>query len=156
MAAQTAKTPLLAHEEAEGKPTPRATATAVHTLAWARALAGGLAFLSPALTAKLFLIPGVTAASMGAYQLRLFGVRDFVIGELLWTERPPLDSAPMDARDRRALRKMLVANVVTDGLDVLATAGAFYVGAIPRPAALMVGGGAAAFLSLGLLGLARI
>jgi len=156
MATASTKTPLLAPQEADGTPTPRGTATAVHALAWARALTGGLAFLSPALTAKLFLVPGVTAASMSAYQLRLFGVRDFVIGELLWVERPPLDGAPMDRRDRAALRRMLVANVVTDGLDVLATAGAFYVGAIPKPAALMVGGGAVAFLSLGLLGLARI
>jgi len=157
MAAQTPKTPLLhtAHDP-DAKPTPKGIAAAVHTLAWARVVTGGLAFLAPTLTAKLFLVPGVGATSLAAYQLRLFGVRDFVIGELLWAERPPVDGRAMEQRDRAALRTVLLANVATDGLDVLATAGALYLGAIPKPAALMVGGGAVAFLSLGLLGLARI
>jgi len=158
MAAQTAKpakTPLV-HQDDEGKPTPRVTATVVHLLTWGRVILGGLSYLTPALVAKLFLIPGVTATSLSTYPLRLFGVRELVLSGLLWTERPPLDGAPMDRRERRALQKMLVANVVTDSLDALATVGAFYMGVISPPSALLMGCGSGTFISVGLLGLATI
>jgi hypothetical protein len=154
MAAQPAKTPVQKEEEA--KPTSRVTATVVQLLIWGRVVLGGLSYVTPALMAKLVLVPGVSATSLAAYPVQLFGVRELILSGLLWTERAPFNGAPMDSRHRRAVQKMLVANVITDSLDLLATAGAFYMGLFPRPAGLLMCSGAVTFISVGLLGLATV
>lgn len=136
----------------------------VHALAWLRVAAGGLALVAPSFTAKAFLLPGVTPGSLASYQLRLFGIRDFVIGELLWTVRPEFSSTRSPGsgieadrvRDRQELRRILWANVATDTLDVVVTGAAVATRAIPKTAGLAVGGGAAAFLAMGLVGLATM
>lgn len=92
---------------------------------------------------------------MSLYQLRLFGIRDAVIGELTWLHRPPFHK-PLDDAQRNQLRTMLLANVATDATDVVVTAAALAVGAIGRNAAIAIGGGAVTFLSLGLVGLAKL
>lgn len=121
----------------------------------ARVIAGGMALIAPTFTGKLFLIPAAAMTPMSAYQLRLFGIRDAVIGELTWLHRPAFRK-PLDEGDRKQLRTILLANVATDATDVVVTAAAMAMGAIGRNAALAIGGGAVTFLSLGLVGLAKL
>jgi len=155
MAAKTAKTPLVKQEE-EDKPTSKVTATVAQLLIWGRVVLGSVSYIAPALLAKLFLIPGVTPTSLSTYPLQLFGVRELTLSGILWTVRPPLNGAPMDSRARRAVRNMFIANVVTDSLDALATIGAYRMGIISHPSALLMGSGAASFITVGLVGLATI
>lgn len=136
--------------------------TAVHALAWARVIAGGMAVVVPSLAARLFQLPGISSTSISAYFIRLFGIRDVVIGELTWVHRPKFASPgsaseeSMSEVERKTLRTILFANVATDAMDVVAAATALSSGAIPRNAALFIGGGAVTFLGLGLIGLAKI
>ncbi|KAH8704106.1 hypothetical protein BGW36DRAFT_423632 [Talaromyces proteolyticus] len=164
----TPKTPLIPSTSRSDNTTSRQPSNfaigTVQALAWLRVVAGGAALVAPSFTAKLFFLPGVTPGSLASYQLRLFGIRDAVIGELLYTVRPKFPSAASPAsqtesdweRDRKELRRMLWANVATDALDVVVTGTALAAGIIPRSAAVAVGGGATVFLLMGLVGLKTI
>ena len=124
-----------------------------------RAAAGLAAMVSPVLVGKLFFIP--MAHPQSAWILRLFGVRDLVAGELtFFTGR---SSKPDELRpiaqveaEKRHLRNVLVANVAIDSLDLVCTSAALFQGTVTRAGFAGVGGGAAAFLLMGLLGLKAI
>ncbi|QKX54945.1 uncharacterized protein TRUGW13939_02035 [Talaromyces rugulosus] len=136
----------------------------VQALAWLRVVAGGAALVAPCFTAKLFFLPGVTPGSLASYQLRLFGIRDAMIGELLYSVRPKFPSTASPAsqtesdreRDRKELRRMLWANFATDALDIVVTGAALATGIIPRSPAFALGGGAIVFLLMDLVGLKAI
>jgi hypothetical protein len=148
-------------------PTPF-TIGLITTLSSLRALAGFSCILAPTFTGTLFRLP-IPATSTNAVLLRLFGVRDAVIGELLWTVRPAAasvagertkiaadegaGSAATARAERKELKRILWANVATDGLDLVCVAVALGRGALGRPAAACVGGGAATFLVMGLMAL---
>jgi hypothetical protein len=79
---------------------------------------------------------------------RLFGARDGVLGELLWTaEREG------EHNDRRELKRALWAGVAADGLDIASCAYAVATGTLSRQAGALLGGGAVVFLVLGIVGL---
>jgi hypothetical protein len=83
---------------------------------------------------------------MGAYQLRLFGIRDAVIGGMLYSAIPrsaeAVEGWKESGKGRGELRRMLWANVVTDAVDIVVTAAAMATSGIGRPGGLCVGGAA--------------
>ena len=137
----------------------------VNSLAWLRVVAGASCIVAPVFTGRLFQF-AVAPASMHAATLQLFGVRDFAVGELTWFVRPRGPRAgeedtgagarPRTEGERQELRRVLWANVAVDTLDLAVMAFAYSRGAIPGPAFLCVGGGAAAFAALGGLALRQI
>jgi hypothetical protein len=86
----------------------------------------------------MYLWQGYNAVLMvnRSYQLRLFGICDFVIGELLYSVRPEFSSTPSRwsgievdrVRERKELSRILWANVATDTLDVVVTGAAVATG----------------------------
>jgi hypothetical protein len=124
----------------------------VNCLGYFRAGLGFCAILAPTTVGKIFLTP-IAVHSTESTLLRLVGVRDLVIGELTWFVRP----RPSHGQSERGeLRRVIYANMATDTLDLACLAFAAYKGAIPRPAAGIIGGGAAAFLGMGLLALREL
>jgi hypothetical protein len=139
-------------------PTPF-TVGVVNGLSYLRAIAGFSCIIAPTFTGKLFQIP-IVANSTNSILLRLFGVRDAVIGELLWTVRPRsgewTKSLAAAHAEQKELKRILWANVATDGLDLACIAFALSKGALSKPAAACVGGGAATFLVMGLIALKEL
>jgi hypothetical protein len=82
--------------------------------------------------------------------LRLFGGRDIVFGELTWFVRPRSGIA-MTVEERRETRRLMWANVATDAMDIAVLAFCVSKGAIGKTGAALVGGGAVAFLGMGLM-----
>jgi hypothetical protein len=80
---------------------------------------------------------------------RLFGVRDLVIGELLLTAGD--DKLPDGGR--REIKRMLWANIGTDVVDVGSILIGLATGTVGRAPAAIFGGGAAAFVILGAIGM---
>lgn len=75
---------------------------------------------------------------------RMFGIRDAVLGGLLYTADNPA-----------AVRRALIAGAVVDGIDALGCAYGVFNGDIEMLAGDLVGGGALVFLAMGLWGLRR-
>lgn len=122
------------------KPIAKTTITALGAI---RAVAGAGLLIAPVFIGKLFHVP-VTAQS--ALLARAVGTRDLVLGELLLT-------ADKDTKDRKEVKRALWAGVSTDALDVGATVFALATGQLTRTGAGLFGGGATAFLLLGMIGL---
>jgi hypothetical protein len=97
---------------------------------------------------------------MGAYQLRLFGIREAVIGGMLYSAIPRSAEAVEEwkgsGKGRGELRRVLWANVVTDAVDIVVTAAAMATGGIGRPGGLCVCGAAVGALVMGLVGLGKV
>ena len=108
-----------------------------------RAVAGAGLLVAPIFIGKLFHVP-VTAQS--ALLARAVGTRDLVLGELLLT-------SDRDAKDRKEVNRALWAGVATDALDLGAAVFALSTGQLTKMGAGLFGGGATAFLLLGLVGL---
>ncbi|KAL2872409.1 uncharacterized protein BJX67DRAFT_376231 [Aspergillus lucknowensis] len=99
----------------------------------------GLGFLiAPRPCASLFAIPYTPEAALGA---RLTGTRDMTLGALLLT------SGSSSSEDVR--RRALLAGIATDAIDVLSCLWGYLDGTLPGTAALVLGGGAALMLDLG-------
>ena len=75
---------------------------------------------------------------------RLFGVRDLVLGLLLWTSR---------GESGCELQRALWAGLVVDAIDVCSCALGVLDGTVGERAVLCVGAGALSFAGLGVLGL---
>jgi hypothetical protein len=115
----------------------------IYTLAGLRTGVGISCLLAPATVLRLCQL---AAPSSAALSLRLGGVRDIVIGGLLWT-----------ADGKSALRRALIAGAVVDAMDVLCIAWGMWEGELqPGWAALLLGGGAGALCLIGLAGLKAI
>jgi hypothetical protein len=67
----------------------------------------------------------------------MFGIRDAVLGGLLYTASTPL-----------AVRRALIAGMVVDGIDILIAAYGVWNGDLDALAADLVGGGAVVFLGM--------
>jgi hypothetical protein len=81
--------------------------------------------------------------------VRLFGVREFMLGELLMTAEDKNSST----RGRREIRRALLANMGTDAVDVCSVVFAVATGAMGRVPGALFGGAGAVALGLGVLGL---
>ncbi|KAL3442249.1 hypothetical protein BJX65DRAFT_313028 [Aspergillus insuetus] len=126
-------------------------------------IAAGLGFLTlPGPVATLFGMPFTPEAVIGC---RMAGARDIVIGVLLYTSRDISSNAisadDRDAKTDRSTRlgmknrgwsarqRALVAGIAVDAIDVLACLWCYLDGSLPLTPALLLGGGAAVLLDLG-------
>jgi hypothetical protein len=100
---------------------------------------GFFSLLAPSTTLSLFQMPVHSSALVTT---RLFGVRDAVLGGLLWTADSPA-----------AVRRALIAGVIVDGIDALGAVYGLWQGDLDMLATDLVGGGAIVFLAMGLYGL---
>ena len=100
---------------------------------------GAFSFLAPSTTLSLFQMPISSSALVAT---RMFGVRDAVLGGLLWTAESPA-----------SVRRALIAGAVVDGIDALAAAYGLWQGDMDMLATDLVGGGAIVFFAMGLYGL---
>ncbi|KAL2857618.1 hypothetical protein BJX68DRAFT_263178 [Aspergillus pseudodeflectus] len=127
-------------------------------------IAFGLGFLTiPGPLAALSRMPFSPEAAIGC---RMAGARDIVIGALLYTSlsrssNPTTTAA--DARDAKpasarqgprnrvwsATQGALIAGMAVDAMDVLACLWGYLDGSLPLTPALLLGGGAAVLLDLG-------
>jgi hypothetical protein len=126
--------------EQQFRPYAKNTITALGAI---RAIAGAGLLIAPQFIGKLFHVP-VTAQS--ALLARAVGTRDLVLGELLLT-------ADRSAKDTKEMKRALWAGLATDALDIGATVFALASGHLTRTGAGLFGGGAAAFLLLGTIGI---
>ncbi|KAL2800376.1 hypothetical protein BJX66DRAFT_332515 [Aspergillus keveii] len=126
-------------------------------------IAAGLGFLTlPGPVATLFRMPFTTEAGIGC---RMAGARDIVIGALLYTSLTrssnatsadtrdaKTNSSRQDPRERvwSARQRALAAGIAVDAIDVLACLWCYFDGSFPATPALLLGGGAAVLLDLGI------
>ena len=154
------KDPFIAPTNNPNPPPSTITTATLRTLSVLRLVAGTAALLAPTTTGKLFLIPTIAPRSMAAYQLRLFGIRDAVIGGMLYCALPKgteqVEEWKESGRGRMELRRAVWANVVTDAVDIVVTGLAMANGGIGRAGGLCVGGAAVGFLVMGLVGLGTV
>ena len=129
-----------ANDELIPKPIAKNTIFALGAI---RAVAGAGLLIAPVFIGKLFHVP-VTAQS--ALLARAVGTRDLVLGELLLT-------ADKNGTDRKEVKRALWAGVAADALDLGATVFALSTSQLSKTGAGLFGGGATAFLLLGLVGL---
>jgi hypothetical protein len=81
--------------------------------------------------------------------VRLFAIRDFMLGELLVTA----EDRNSPTGGRREIRRALLANIGSDAVDICSIGFALATGTMGRVPGALFGGGAALFLGLGVLGL---
>ena len=122
-------------------------------LAALRMTVGGATLLFPMQCSALF---GVPMAPENKIMARLFGVRDLVLGVLLWTARNHSSTSSITSANGAEdgfLRRTLWAGLTVDVIDVCSCAWGELDGTVSNRAVLGVGAGAASFAGLGLLGL---
>ena len=112
-------------------------------LAALRIAVGGSTLVLPLQASALF---GVPMAPENKIMARLFGIRDLVLGVLLWTSRG----------ESEILRRAMWAGLVIDAVDVCSCAFGVLDGTVRNRAILSVGAGALSFVGLALLGLRSI
>lgn len=105
-----------------------------------RMFAGGITWLSPALSSRLFGLGRIAPGGSPGLVARLFGIRDLVLGAAVHHPDPAVRKA------------VLQAGVVCDSADVVASLIAIRAGA-PKTTLLGATGGAALFVVLGLTAL---
>jgi hypothetical protein len=111
-------------------------------LSTARIGFGTLSFLAPSSTLSLFRVSPVPVPGSAILATRMFGIRDAVLGALLYTADNPA-----------AVRRALIAGAVVDGIDAMACVYGVMNGDIEMLGADLVGGGALVFLAMGFWGL---
>ncbi len=107
-------------------------------LASSRSLFGAAFLLAPEHSSGLINFPFHPNAAHG---LRLFGVRDVVVGGLLWSADTP-----------KLKRQALIAGLIIDVIDLISTGVGLWEGTLDNTRAVWTGG-AAVFVALGLWGL---
>jgi hypothetical protein len=117
--------------------------TIITALGAIRAVGGAGLLIAPIFVGKVFHVPITAQSSLVA---RAVGTRDLVLGELLLT-------ADTKSKDRTEVKRALWAGIATDALDIGATVFAIASGNLSKTGAGLFGGGATAFLLLGLVGL---
>lgn len=108
-------------------------------LASARLIVGASSWLFPYQASRVFALMTLTPESTIA--MRLFGVRDAVLGVLL-----------IAAKTGAERQRIVNAGLVVDAIDVLACLAGYAMGEQEPKVAAMVAGEAAALVGLGLLG----
>jgi hypothetical protein len=158
----TSKIPLLSNNRLDAGPlaTPSPLGVGLaNSLSYLRLGVGLACVAAPTFTCKIFQLT-IAPNSVQSTLARLFGGRDIVLAELLWFVRPKGGDkntmSPNTVEERRELRRILWANVASDTMDIAVLAFAASKGAISKPAAACLGGGAVSFLALGLLALREL
>lgn len=105
-----------------------------------RMFAGGISWLSPAASWRVFGLGRTAPDASGGLVGRLFGIRDFVLGAAVHHPNPVVRKA------------VLQAGVVCDTADIVSSLVAVRAGA-PKAVLVTATAGAASFVVLGLLGL---
>lgn len=130
------------------------TTNIIRTIAVLRLSLGSASLTVPHSAIPLF---GIPLTSDSAILARLFGIRELVLGGLLWAARPHSDAArkntSLDVDRGQELRRVLLAGLVVDAVDVCSCAVGALNGTLDGPAIGLVGGGALVAVALGLLGL---
>lgn len=131
----------------------------IYTISITRVVAGSLMLLTPQLGSQIF---GIRLAPESDVVGRLFGVRDLVLGGLLWGARANLAKGMLKSnsvmvRDaRRDLRNLLMVGMGIDLVDILSSAASVASGDMKGRAISLVGGGAAECIGLAALALRRL
>ncbi|KAF1812900.1 hypothetical protein P152DRAFT_473433 [Eremomyces bilateralis CBS 781.70] len=136
--------PLLPHTSS-----PRPPLGIIKTISIARAIFGGACIFTPHLITQMFQLPLPRGTELFP---RLFGVRDLVVGELLWLTL----RGERTEEQLKQIRRVVWANIAIDSIDVVSTIWEFAMGRIAGEAALVTGGGAAVFAAVGAAGLYQI
>jgi hypothetical protein len=121
---------------------------AAYALAVCRPAVGAVFAVAPAVLRKTF-IPGEQYETTSIFLPRLVGIREIVIGGLLW-------KALRESNDgnRKEVHRLILANLAVDVLDALSAGAALAQGkSAERAAAGWFGAGALFFVLLGLVGL---
>jgi hypothetical protein len=140
--------PLLApkiQNEQRTEPLSRTNATAIKALAALRIGAGVALMIAPRWTCALFQFPVPAAYSVLP---RLFGIRDFALGELLLTAE---DKNSPDG-GRREIKRALWAGIGCDIADAASIAYGLATGTVGRAPALLLAGSAALAFGVGAVG----
>jgi hypothetical protein len=127
-------------------PLSKSTSTAIHTLAILRIGIGAASLIAPRWTFGLFQVAVPQASST---IVRLYGVRDVILGELLYTAE---DKRAPDG-GRREIKRALWSNIAADAVDICSVGFAVATGSMGRLPGALVVGGAALGVGLGALGL---
>ncbi|VUC36330.1 unnamed protein product [Clonostachys rosea] len=110
----TASTPLVSdHNKDSAVPTTKLTSLSsslILALAASRFVLGAGAFLAPGITSQLFKLDTLPGASLIT---RIFGTRECVLGALTI-------ATCRDHQSKKEMRRMLLAGVAVDSLDVVA------------------------------------
>jgi hypothetical protein len=112
----------------------------------ARISLGTAALLFPHWTCSLFRF---AAPASSLVVVRLFGVRDAILGEMLYTASDP--TAPDGGR--KELKRALWRNITADSVDMCSVGVAVATGALGRVPGAMLAGGAGIGVVMGVLGL---
>lgn len=135
---------------------------AVKTLASTRMLVGAGCLLIPAISSRFF---GIGLEAPSRIFARLFGIRDLVLGAYLLTSYIEYTSSgsgsaialtPAAGQSywlSRELRRALCIGLICDSVDVCSSILCIWEGNLSGRAIPLIGGGAAAFASLGVVGL---
>jgi len=159
MANSDASRPLLSATKSPGPPLPRVSklaSTALLALGTIRAAAGVGCLVAPQLTARAFFVDLPAGAGLIG---QVAGGREIAIGALtLDARRRVLAGGAADgglaARD--ALKRVLLANIVVDSLDVVCCLVGELTGTLSVQSAGIFGGAAAVFVGLGVVAYRRI
>jgi hypothetical protein len=127
-------------------PLSQATATNIKALAVLRIGLGAMCLAVPSLTLALFQFPLPQASNT---IVRLWGIRDAILGELLYTA----ENRNVADGGRRELRRALWSNVAADAVDMCSAAFAVATGNMAMLPAAVLGGGAAMGVAMGAFGL---
>jgi hypothetical protein len=128
------------------KPLSETTSTTIKALAVLRIGLGAACLFAPRWTFALFQFPIPQASGT---VVRLFGVRDAILGELLYTA----EDRNVPDKGRREMRRALWSNVAADAVDICCVGFAVSTGNMRMlPAALLIGG-AAMGVGMGTIGL---
>lgn len=127
-------------------PLSQTTKTAINTLAILRIGVGAASLFAPRWTFGLFqyAVPQTSSSIV-----RLYGVRDAILGDLLYTAE---DKSVPDG-GRREMRRALWGNIAADAVDICSIGFAVATGSLGRLPGVLIAGGAAVGVGLGALGL---
>lgn len=110
------------------------TSLAIGFLAGARVLTGSSILLATNPITALFELP---SSPITTFPYRLFGVRDAVVGGLLWTANTP-----------ELFKQALIAGTLIDSIDLLSTCAAYLSGDLGVQGTALAGGGIVLFLAI--------
>lgn len=115
---------------------------AVTAMSVVRMFAGGISWVSPPLSYKVFGLGALPSGGSAGLVARLFGVRDLVLG------------AAVNHPDPTVRKAVLQAGVICDSFDVVASLLAVRAGA-PKAVLVTATAGAAAFVAIGAAALSQ-
>ncbi|GAM89847.1 hypothetical protein ANO11243_078860 [Dothideomycetidae sp. 11243] len=116
----------------------------------ARVAVGLSCLIAPRFASSLYGIDAIPASNI---VFRLFGVRDAVLGALLWQVQRNAAKVGADAHCAQRVKNLLYIGVFIDVVDVISSAVCLAEGNLSDRTTWMIGAGAVSFASLGGLGL---